>query len=123
MDVDDLIEIILGHLVKHPVAQDPRVVHQDVKLAKGVERALHERLSRGHRADGIGVDCRLAASLGDLVSNGFGGGFVDVVHEDASALSGERERHGTADAAAGSGDYTGSSAQAICHAAHRNHQT
>jgi hypothetical protein len=49
--------------------------------------------------------------------------FVDIVHEDASALSGECQRHGSADAAAGPGDHAGSSAHAICHAAHRNHQT
>ena len=54
VDVDDQVPHLVGHLVAHAIAGQAGVVDQDVEVAKGSDRRLHELVGigrLGHRAD------------------------------------------------------------------------
>ena len=43
VDADDRVPLLLGGVHQHPVADEARVVDQDVEPAEGVDRLLHHR--------------------------------------------------------------------------------
>ena len=46
MDVDDRVPLVGVHFVKHPVAQDPRIVDHRIDPAKRVQGGGHHMLRR-----------------------------------------------------------------------------
>jgi hypothetical protein len=94
VDVEHRLELLLRHVLERRVAQDARVVDDDVDLAERVERRLHDGLAalrRGHR---VVVGHGLAAGGLDLVDDllrcrlgaaGAVGRPTQVVHDDEGA--------------------------------------
>ncbi len=66
MDVDDGIPFGLGHVREHPVAEDAGVVDDDVQIAEGVERRLHEPLGALEVGHALAVGDRLPTHRLDL---------------------------------------------------------
>ena len=92
----DVVELGLRHVGEHAVAQDAGVVHEDVQVAKGVERGLHQPFRTGPVGDVVGVGDRLATEGADLVDDllrgpGVGatavGSAAQVVHHDVGAFT------------------------------------
>ena len=113
MHPDDVVPLRLRHGEEHPVAQDPRVVDDDVQPAEGVDGLAHDGLAAVPGADVVGVGDRGTARRRDLVDHLLGragvaprsvAGTTDVVHDDLRAVLREQERVLAADAAAGTGD-------------------
>ena len=95
------------------VAQDARVVHDDVDLAEVVERGLDDRLATFGRCDRIVVSDRRAAGFGDLLHDLVGHAATgaravcrtaEIVDDDLAAALCELEGIGLAEATAGAGD-------------------
>src|SRR5205085_7676526 len=63
MNVDDLVPILVFHLVEHDVAQDAGRIYDGMEALEGVECLFEEALHGGTRADGIGIRNRLTARL------------------------------------------------------------
>ena len=101
----DRVEVLVGHLPQHPVAQHARVGDHDVEAPELGHRAPDQRVGRGGVAD--------RADLGDGAAAGGGDGLdsllrrvrVDVVDDHARARARERERVGAAEPAAAPGDH------------------
>ena len=70
------------HVVERLVAQDARVVDDDVDRAVGVERGLHDGLAALGGGDGVGVGDGLAAGGLDLVDHVLGGALVAAAAVD-----------------------------------------
>ena len=113
MDGDDVVPLLLGHVVDHPVTQDAGCGDHDVDAAKGVERRLDDALAAlpgGDRLDdrrclstkrfdgGDGLVCR-SAGLGGAVECDSG-----IVDDHLCAVAGQLLGDGTADAASGACD-------------------
>jgi hypothetical protein len=60
MDLHHRVEILIGHLVKEPVAQDAGVVHHRVDAAEFLDPGFD------HRARGVGIGD--VAAIGDRVA-------------------------------------------------------
>ena len=113
VDLDDGVPVVLVHVEDHPVAQDARVVHEDVETPEGVDRLLHHVAGAREVGDVVEVGDRLAAAGTDDRGNVVGrrgiGTFpscrsAEVVHHDARAGGCEVQRMSSADAVAGTGD-------------------
>ena len=112
VDRDHGVPLVLLHVDEHPVAQDPRVVDEDVEPAEGVQRMVYEPLGSREVGDVLPVRDGLAAGRGDLVDNllrrrvlGLAHhGDPEIVDEHTRARLCERERVRPADSAAGTGD-------------------
>ncbi len=111
VDPDDGVPLVLGHREDHPVAQDARVVDQDVELSVRLDRQLDQRaglLVVGDVAEvGDGAAARRADLVGDLLGRGRGrlAGAVAarlpvVVDDDGRAEPGQFQRLGPPEAAA-----------------------
>jgi hypothetical protein len=116
MHLDNDVELLLRHLVQHPVAKDPGVVHEHVESAEGIESRLDQRLGSSDRSDRLGVGGALAPQLLDLLDDGRRRFFIDVVHEDARTLAGEGQRNRSADTSPRAGDHTRLARHPIRHA-------
>ena len=113
VDADHAQPILRRHLVEDHVAQDARIVDDDVHLAERVHGALHDPLGGRPFGDAVGADDGLAAPLLDdlfgLFRRGCGQALsrqrrADVIDHDIRA----RQRHGDGDlppdAATGAGN-------------------
>jgi hypothetical protein len=92
---DDGVPVFLAHVEAHPVAQDARVVDQDVEVAPGLDRLVDEALRALPVGDVVVIGDGLAAGLGDLVDDllgvtGVGPGPVplaaEIVHHHLGAF-------------------------------------
>ena len=83
VDVEHPLERLVGHLVDRRVDRVARVVDDDVDLAPGVDRRLHERVGRARLRQVAGVDDRLAR---DLRRGLLGDVAVEVVDHDLRAV-------------------------------------
>ena len=83
MDGDHGIPLVLGHVYEHPVAEDSRVVDEDVEPPELVDRLLHEPLRAREVGDVLAVRRRLAAGGADLLDDLLGRAGV-------GSLAGER---------------------------------
>jgi hypothetical protein len=101
---DDGVPLLLAHVDEEAVAQDARVVHEDVQLAEGVQRRLHQPLGARPFGHVVGVGHGLAAEADDLVHHLLGGDGVGVVDHDPGAFTGEEQRVLPAQAPACAGD-------------------
>jgi hypothetical protein len=102
--LDHGVEVVVGHVPQHPVAQDTRVGDHDVESAELLHRPCHQSLGRlgGPHRDGLGD--RATAARGDGRGRRCGGLLVDVVDDDGSAGVGERLRVGEPEALSCAGD-------------------
>src|SRR5690606_17770682 len=64
--VDDVVPVVLTHPDEHPVAQESRVVHQDVESTERVDRLLDELTGPLPRGDVVAVDHGVATGGLDL---------------------------------------------------------
>ena len=110
---DDGIPFLLARGEHHPIAEEPRVVHEHVEATEGVDRGVDEAVGAVPVGDVVGVRDRLTAGGDDLVDHllrgaAVGAGSVtchaEVVHDDAGALAGEGQGVLAPDAAGGAGD-------------------
>lgn len=118
MDPDHRVPLVLGHREDHPVAQDARVVDEDVQLPELGDRQLDQfpgLLVVGH-VSGVrdGTTARRPDPGGDLLGGrgGRGAGAVpaglsEVVHDDGGAEPGKLQRLRPAQAAARARDDRG----------------
>ena len=113
VDGDDRIPLFLGHVHEHAVAQDARVVDEDVELAECLDRGVDHSLATLPARDVVAVRDRLAAHLLDLVHDLLGRRLVatgavgvapEVVDDDLGAFRGKEQRMLPADAAPGTRD-------------------
>ena len=113
MDVHHRLPLLRIDAEDHPVAEDARVVHQDVEVTEGVDGLLHETFGRGGVGDVVEVGDRASPGRLDLGDDVLGRPPVaaftgprapQVVHDDPCARRRERERLLAADAAPGTGD-------------------
>jgi len=101
---DDGVELLIGHLPHRGVAQDARVVDQDVEPAVLGDGAVDEGLGGLAAADGDDLGDGGAARGGDCVDGGGRDVGVDVVDHDRGAAAGQLAGVGEAEAPARSGD-------------------
>ena len=113
VDPDDSVEVVLGHREQHLVAQDARVVDEDVELPEGVDRLLDEVLGPVPVGHVVVVGDGLAAVALDDVGHLFGGTLVgalapdrapEVVDDDLGPLLGQQERFTPPDSVPSAGD-------------------
>ena len=64
MDLEHRAELLVAHLVQHPVPRVPGVVDDDVELSELVDGRLDERVGDPVLRQVAGEDGRLAADLG-----------------------------------------------------------
>jgi hypothetical protein len=86
VDLDDLVELLLGHLTHGGVASDARVVDRDVKRPERARRGVEEP---GHVVGGgdLAID---ADRVGIQGRRGFPGfGLVEVADDDPGPVVGE----------------------------------
>ena len=97
--VDDEVEVLVGHLPQHAVAQDAGVGDHDVEAAELAHRAGDERV-RGLAVSPTGAISATARppARGDRRDGLVGGVAVDVVDDDGCARGGERHRVRAAEA-------------------------
>ena len=109
MHLHDDVPEVFGGVRERLVAQDPRVVDEDVDALERVERALQDVLAALDRGDVVVVGRRLAARRADLLDHVVGhpvalpravARAAEIVHEHRCALARERERVLASDAAA-----------------------
>ena len=74
VDADDRVPVRLGQVEAHAVAQDPRVVDEDVELAERLDRLSDERLGARPRRDVVVVGDGFTAPGLDFLHNGIGHG-------------------------------------------------
>jgi len=109
VNVDDRVPLIFGHVCQHSVAQNARVVDDDVERAKGIDRGLNQALRAFERRHAVAVGDRLATERLDLFDNllrraGVAAGAINaaakVVDDDLRTMRCKAERMLAADAAA-----------------------
>ena len=100
----DQIPILLGHGGEHAVAVDAGVVDHCVQVAKTGQRLFDGVEAVVVVGDVGGIHHRLAAGRGDFRHDFGGGGFVDVIDDDAGAFTRQHPCMGSSQAAAGAGD-------------------
>jgi hypothetical protein len=101
VDVEHPLVRVVGHLVDRRVDRVARVVDDDVDLAPGVERRLHERVGRALLGQIAAVDRGLP---GDLRCRLLGEIGVEVIDDHLGAVLAQQLRRRPADAAGGTGD-------------------
>ncbi len=69
MDIQDGLEIVVGHRPQRGASNDARVVDEDVDSAVAVERSLHDRLAAGRCRHRVGACDRITTGGGDLVDH------------------------------------------------------
>ena len=98
---DDRVELLLGHVDEHPVAEDARVVDHDVEPSEGVDRRLDDAARSGVVRDVVGVGDRLTPQGRDLVHDLLCGagvrarpidGAAEIVDDHARTLASEGKR-------------------------------
>ena len=97
---DDEVEVLVGHLPQHLVAQHARVGDHDVQPAELLTARATSASARGG-ADGTGHGDRLAAARAPRSPRRRR---VDVVDDHRRARGGERHRVGATEPAAAAGD-------------------
>ena len=111
--LDDRVPLLFGHVDEHPVAQDARVVDEDVEIAERLDRGVDEALRTFPVGDVVAVDDRLATTGADLLDHLLSRGDVgpgavvrraEVVDDDLGTFGGEVQGMLAADAAPGAGD-------------------
>ena len=110
----DGVELLFAGVGEHPVADDARVVHQNVEAAERVDCGLDETLGLRPVRDVGSTGDGFATGGGDLVDHALGctaaargrpvEADADVVDDDARALGGEGQRVCAPDSAARSRD-------------------
>ena len=70
---DDGVELVLAGVGEHPVADDARVVHQDVETAELLDRRLDQAVGLRPVGDVGPTGHGFAAGSGDLVDDALGG--------------------------------------------------
>ena len=112
MNVDHRVPLVLLHVHEHAVAEDARVVDEDVQAAELVDRLLDHPLRAGEVGDVLAVRDRFAAErldlADDVVSRAFVRAFAgergaEVVDDDLRARA-RAQRVLAADSTAGAGD-------------------
>ncbi len=109
-----LIPVVLLHFQQRLVAQDARIVDQDVHAAEGIERCLQNRDAAGdaahigHRGD------RPSSLSANFLDRGLCGRRGEVVHDHGGALLRQQARVTAAEAGPGTGDHRHFSIQQ-CH--------
>ena len=110
---DDRVPVVLGHLVEDGIAENPRVVDDDVDPPEALDRLLDHPLRGGEIHDAVEVRLRLAARVAnggdrlqrrDPVLAVAGGGAARIVHDHLRAVRSQHLRNLGADAASGAGD-------------------
>lgn len=104
MGGDHRVEVVVGHLPQHPVAQDARVGDQDVEPPELLDGPVHEAFGGLRRADRDHLGDGGAARLGDRLHGLLGHRLVDVVDDHGRAVGGQGVRVGEAEAPATAGD-------------------
>jgi hypothetical protein len=113
VDGDHGVPLVLGHVHEHPVAEDPRVVDEDVEAPVALDRAADHMLGSVVVRDVVVARDRLPARGDDLVDDALRGRRVgalaaeraaEVVDDDLRARARKGERVLAADAAPGPGD-------------------
>ena len=113
MHADDRVPVVLGHLVEDCVAENPRVVDDDVDPAEAVDRLLDHRLRGGEVRDAAEVRLRLAARVAnggdrlerrDPIPAFSGSRAARIVRDHLRAVRSQHLRDLGADAASGAGD-------------------
>ena len=113
VDADDRIPLLLGHVEAHLVAQDPRVVDEDVETTKPFDGLIDETFGAVPARAVVEVGGRDAAVAGDLINDllrrGLVGAFAarrpaQVVHHHLRAFRREQQRLAATDPAPGARD-------------------
>ena len=113
MHLDHRVPFRFHHVHQHAVAQNARVVHEDVERAERLDRLVDHPLGAEEVGDVVGVHHRFPATLldgaHDFLRRGFVGadtvaGGAEVVDHDSGAVRREGEGVFTANAAASPGD-------------------
>src|SRR5262245_57543999 len=110
---NDGVEVVLGHVPNHALAQHAGRVDNKIDLAECVRALAHHATSAGVVGDRVVVGERLAASFGDF-SHDFVGWALRryfavparawVIYDDAGAFPGHQQCDRPTDAAPGSRD-------------------
>ena len=66
---DHCVPLVLAHVVDHPVAQDPRVVHDDVQTTELTDGLVNKRFRLPPIGDVCAVGDRLSARRSYFVHN------------------------------------------------------
>lgn len=98
MGRDHRVEVVVGHLPQHAVAQHARVGDENIEAAERGYGVFDQLLSGLGRPDGTDRCDRRTAALLDLGDGIVRGGCVDVVDDDCGARVGESYRVGTPEA-------------------------
>jgi len=104
------VPVAVVHFVEGLVAQNASVVDHHIDTAKGVEGILHNPVTVGDRVmigfgDAAGFANLSHHAVGGRGTGAFAlGGTAQVVDQHFRAMSGEQQRMGTAQPAAGTGD-------------------
>jgi hypothetical protein len=106
VDVDDGVEVVVGHLPQHPVAQHAGVGHQHVQPAELRHRRGHQALGHLRAADRSGRGHRPAACLPDRRGRLAGGSRVHVVDHHGRTGCGQRLGVREAEPPAGARDHS-----------------
>jgi hypothetical protein len=101
VNVEHALERVVGELVDRRVDRVSGVVDDDVELAPGVDRGLHERVRRAVLREVAGVHDGLAGDLGRRLLRDVA---VEVVDHHARAVLGQQLGRRAADPARRSGD-------------------
>ena len=100
MDVEDVVPLLVGHVLDGAVPGEAGVVDDDVEAAEGLDRGADEAVAEIRRGHVAGADRGRAAEVSDGGGGLLGGSGVEVVDHDAGALARQLERDGPADAPA-----------------------
>ena len=101
----DHVEVLVGHLPQHAIAQQPGVGHHHVEAAELGHRAGDQRLGRGRVADRAHLGDRAAPVGGDGRDGLLRRVAVEVVDHHGGARTRQRDRVRTAKAAPAAGDH------------------
>jgi len=113
VDLHDRVPLFLGHVEAHLVAEDPRVVDEDVEPAERLDRLVHHALGTAPAGAVVTVGDGLAAGGLDLLDDLLrrpsvaalaGARATQVVDHDRGALAREEQCFLSPDAAPGTRD-------------------
>jgi hypothetical protein len=79
MDVENGLEVVVGHLLQRGAANDACVVDQDVDPAVAIQRGVDNGLATFGGGNGIGTRHGFASRGGDLAHDVLGGPGVGAV--------------------------------------------
>ena len=106
------VELLLGHLVKQPVAQVAGIVDHGVNAPERIERRLHDFVRAVPGGDVVSARNGLSAErldlgdhlVGDCALAFAGEADAEVVDDNRRARARQFQRHASAHAASGAGD-------------------